>query len=64
MTDGEPQDLFRCDYCGVLSAPHKALIFWEQIDRTSDGDLVWLPAVYCSPYCGRTATTRAGTGRG
>lgn len=58
------QDRFRCDYCGQLAEPYRAVIFWTQVDQMSDGMRMWLPAVYCSPYCGRTASTRAGSGRG
>lgn len=58
-------DLFRCDYCGALTEIHKAQIFWETADKLDDGiTQTWIPAVYCSPYCGRSATARSGAGRG
>jgi len=58
------RDVFRCDYCSALTALHKAIIFWEFGDELSTGEQLWIPAVYCSPYCGRAATARSGTGRG
>ena len=56
--------MFRCDYCRLLVSTDKAVIAYEYIEETDDGDFVFLPAVYCSSYCGDRATTRAGTGRG
>lgn len=57
-------DVFRCDYCSSYADRDDAEIFWEPIDTLADGRMLWLPAVYCSAYCGRTATARAGAGRG
>lgn len=56
-------DLFRCDYCGELTALGKGQIFWTPIDDLGDDEL-YTPAVYCSPYCGRKASSRSGSGRG
>lgn len=56
-------DLFRCDYCGTLAELDSAVIFWTQVDEIDDDRRLWLPAVYCGPYCGRTATTRTGGNR-
>lgn len=56
--------VFRCDYCGLYVSTGKAVIAYEFIEWTADGDRVYLPAVYCSNYCGDRATTRAGAGRG
>lgn len=50
------RDLFRCDYCGELTDPSNALIAWAEADQLEDYRL-WIPAVYCSPYCGRSATS-------
>lgn len=64
MTDGEPQDLFRCDHCGQLTKIDLGIIFWTDTDLLSNGDQLYIPAVYCGAYCGRRAVSRAGTGRG
>ena len=58
------RDVFRCDYCGTLNEISQAATYWEEVDQLDDGRRIWLPATYCSPYCGRTATSRSGTGRG
>jgi hypothetical protein len=58
------RDLFRCDYCGQLADLDDGVIFWMRVDDLIDGSTLYVPAVYCGPYCGRTATSRAGTGRG
>ena len=57
-------DVFRCDYCGSLAPIGPSDIYWEPLEALSNGDQLWLPAVYCSSYCVRTATARAGSGRG
>lgn len=57
-------DLFRCDYCGTLADTDGAFVFWSEVDQLDDGTNLCIPAIYCSPYCGRSATTRAGSGRG
>ena len=57
-------DVFHCDYCGSIALGDDGIIAWAQLDTLDDGGRLWLPAVYCSPYCGRTATARAGSGRG
>jgi hypothetical protein len=56
--------VFRCDYCRQLVSTDKAVIAYEYIEETADGDYVFLPAVYCSSYCGDRATSRAGASRG
>jgi len=58
------QDRFRYDYCGQLAALDNAVIFWSIVDELDDGTDVFLPAVYCGAYCGRTATSRTASGRG
>jgi hypothetical protein len=60
----DQQDRFRCDYCGQLADLDDGVIFWAEIDTLPDGTTLYIPAVYCGAYCGRTATTRSGTGRG
>lgn len=60
----EHRDLFRCDYCGQLAELGDGVIFWSKVDTLGDGSALHIPAVYCGPYCGRTATSRVGTGRG
>lgn len=57
-------DVFRCDYCSTLAPIRDAIIYWAQGDLLDDDQQTWLPAVYCSPYCGRTATASSGSGRG
>lgn len=59
-----PADVFRCDYCGELTSIEKAVIYWVPVDELRDDQVLFLPAVYCGPYCGSAATTRSGTGRG
>jgi hypothetical protein len=70
--------LFRCDYCSEYHPLHKAQLFFEDGDVTTDprpvdesgapepGMPVQLvhPAVYCSPFCGRNATVAHGSARG
>lgn len=58
------RDLFRCDYCGTLNPLDKSSIFWERSDVLDGERQLWLPAVYCSTWCGRCATSAAGSGRG
>lgn len=58
------RDMFRCDYCGTLADIDDGIIFWTPIDTLDDDVQLYIPAVYCGSYCGRTATSRAGTGRG
>lgn len=58
------RDLFRCDYCGQLADLDDGVIFWMRVDDLQDSSTLYVPAVYCGPYCGRVATSRAGTGRG
>ncbi len=58
-------DVFRCDYCGQIADLRCAVIFWTETETAVDDDRrLHVPAVYCSPFCGRTATTRVGSGRG
>jgi hypothetical protein len=58
-------DVFRCDYCGQVTDLRHAMIFWTETGTVVDGDrLLHVPAVYCSPFCGRSATAPAGSGRG
>lgn len=57
-------DLFRCDYCGQLAELDRGVIYWSPVDNLDDGSTLHIPAVYCGPYCGRTASSQAGTGRG
>lgn len=56
--------VFRCDYCGEISDCDNARIFWSHAEQLNDGSQRQTPAVYCSPYCGRTATAPSGSGRG
>ncbi len=59
------RDVFRCDYCGQLAELRDGVIFWTWTgDELEDGSQLHTPAVYCGAYCGRTASSRAGTGRG
>lgn len=58
------EHVFRCDYCGTLADIDNGVIFWTEVDTLDNGDILFIPAVYCGAYCGRTASTRAGTGRG
>lgn len=62
------RDVFRCDYCGHLADLDAGTTYYELSDEIRDdhGEPVrlWVPATYCSPYCGRTATSLAGSGRG
>lgn len=46
-------DVFRCDYCGSLNPLPKAKVCWAEVDEFSDGTRVWIPRVYCSPFCVR-----------
>lgn len=57
-------DVFRCDYCGQLGDIRNAVTWWTTGDQLDDGSQLHCPAVYCSDYCGRRATTAAGSGRG
>lgn len=61
---GVSEQLFRCDYCGTLADIDDAVVFWTEIDRLDDDRVLNLPAVYCGPFCGRTATRSTGSGRG
>ena len=56
-------DVFRCDYCGQLADCDDGLIFWSLAERGDEHDR-FTPAVYCSTYCGRTASSAVGSGRG
>jgi hypothetical protein len=58
------RDVFRCDYCGQLTDLGDGKVFGVQTETLDNGDRLHVPAVYCSTYCGRRATTRAGSGRG
>lgn len=60
----EYRDLFRCDYCGQLADIDRGVIYWAQVEYLDDDSRLYVPAVYCGPYCGRTATSRTGSGRG
>lgn len=62
--DSDAYKVFRCDYCGTDAQLVEARIFWTETDTLSDGRRLHLPAVYCSPYCGQSATRRSGSGRG
>lgn len=57
-------DVFRCDYCGRLADCDDGHIFWSFAEEGGDGHDRYTPAVYCSTYCGRTAVSAAGSGRG
>lgn len=60
----EIQHVFRCDFCGQLADLDDGRIFFEPVEHLDDGSIRYNPAVYCSGYCGRTATSRSGSGRG
>jgi hypothetical protein len=56
---------FSCDYCGEWAAKRRATIWWTFVEVLPDGRERYLPAVYCSPYCGQEASTAAfSSGRG
>ena len=71
-------DLFRCDYCGSYAPLNAALISFDPGDVTVDSRPIeesgadepgqqvqlWVPAVHCSPFCGRSATAPTGGSRG
>jgi hypothetical protein len=56
--------VFRCDYCGSLNDIDKGRIYWAEVERLDNGDILHVPSVFCTPHCGRRGTSRAGTGRG
>lgn len=56
--------VFRCDYCGELTDTRKGVIYWTEVEQLDNGDVLNVPATYCGDYCGRRATSQAGTGRG
>lgn len=58
------EHVFRCDYCGCLVDIDEAVCFFTPVDIMPDGAQLYTPAVYYGQYCGRTATARAGAGRG
>jgi hypothetical protein len=64
VSRGDVTDVVRCDYCGQYAAVDSARTVVEFDSVLDDGRYLWLPAVYCSDYCGRTATNRAGAVRG
>jgi hypothetical protein len=57
-------DVFRCDYCGELADTADARPYFDRVEKLDDGRWRNTVAVYCSTYCGRTATAPAGSGRG
>ena len=57
-------DVFRCDYCGTCADLDAGRIFYTPVDELENGDVLHTTAVYCSDYCGRTASSRSGSGRG
>lgn len=57
MTDDHWNDVFRCDYCGQLAPLKDGTPFYVEVDELSDGRRIHIAAVYCSTYCGRTASS-------
>lgn len=57
------QEVFRCAYCGTLVTLHQAEICWTWADTLADGRELFVPAVYCSRYCG-AQHSRGAVGRG
>lgn len=64
LRGGGMSDVFTCDYCRNYAPLSVGIIFYGPSSMLPDGRWLCVPAVYCSPFCGRTATARAGAGRG
>lgn len=64
MPRDDTQEVFRCDYCGKLAPLDEGRPFYVPVDQLTNGQRIHIAAVYCSTYCGRTASSRSGSGRG
>jgi hypothetical protein len=56
-------EVFRCAYCGQLAPLPAGVIYWTFAEVLEDETQLWVPAVYCSGYCGQQHA-RGAVGRG
>jgi len=52
-------EVFRCDYCGTLAALDVVSMHWRWVEDVEEAE-VFTSALYCSPYCGRSAAKSSG----
>ena len=55
--------VFRCAYCGTLALISQSRVCWTWAETLTDGRELFVPAVYCSGYCG-AQHSRGAVGRG
>lgn len=56
-------EAFRCAYCGELVPLDQGRIWWTWSQTLTDGTELYVPAVYCTGYCGEQHA-RGAVGRG